>query len=169
MRGLVAREEGSISRPPATLTHCVRYRNDPESVTADAEPSSRPSFETAASRPPQDEVRSQRGGMNVGPTERTLRLPESLSAAAAGGVASAGGAAVVAAGWVPAGCLPFVCPFGAGGGAESCFARSSVTTTSPGSTASSLPSASAQLCPGRLQLHEGLNSLRYFSAFANDV
>src|SRR5258708_14425417 len=34
----------------------------------------------------------------------------------------------------------------------------SVTTTSPGSTASSLPSASAQLWPARLQLHAALNS-----------
>src|SRR5438270_10792694 len=105
--------------------------------------------------------------MNVGPTDRTVRLPGSLSAAAGGGVSGAAGATVVT-GCAADGCLPLVWPFCAGGCAI-CLARSSVTTTSPGSTASSLPSASAQLCPARLQLHDGLNSVRYFSAFGRAV
>src|SRR6185436_13997078 len=116
--------------------------------------------------------------MNVGPTERIGPLLAPVSAAAgggapagaavcAGGVPAAGGA-VVCAGGVPAaaGARPLACPFCAGG-CDNCLARSSVTTTSPGSTASSLPTASAQLWPGFLQLHAASNCWRYLNAFGS--
>src|SRR5438128_4107403 len=101
--------------------------------------------------------------MNVGPTERTARFSAGVvsgsvaAGAAAGSAAGAAGAAGAAVRPLGGALVP--------GGWESCLARSSVTTMSPGWTFVSGPSASDQLWPGRLQVQAGLNSVRYLKAF----
>lgn len=108
--------------------------------------------------------------MNVGPTVRIVRFCGSADAV------PVSDAVVDAWPWdVPAGPRADPARFAAsdqlGVSLRGCardFAFSSVTTISPGAPASLIGlSASAQLCPGRRQLHEGMNSFRYRNALAS--
>src|SRR5450631_4852656 len=99
-----------------------------------------------------------RTGRNVGPTVRTVRLAGSVSPGASAIGAWSGAAVVFARGSGRIGL-----PSAPMRGCESRLAFCSVTMTSPGATVASAPltlSASAQLSPGRRQLHAGLSALR---------
>src|SRR5664279_4561139 len=99
-----------------------------------------------------------RTGRNVGPTVRTVRLAGSVSPGA-----SAIGAGCGAAGVFARGSGRLGLPSAPMRGCDNCLAFCSVTMTSPGATVSSVPltlSASAQLSPGRRQLHAVLSALR---------
>src|SRR5262245_9704403 len=117
--------------------------------------------------------------MKGGPTVRIERLGSGLATAAgagAGAAASGRGAEFTGVGMAAAstafpaalcvlgsGLVAFVlCLAGRIPGCDSALAFSSVTMMSPRSTvvSSTLLSASAQLSPGRRQLHDALNSWR---------